>query len=470
MLIKNTFLYLIGNVVNRIGAFLLLPIYTTHLSVSDYGILELVYSTISVLSVFLGAGLAHTTLRFYFNNDDQNYRNSVITTNAIITIIISSIFACILVANSLSISELLFENKSYQYLVLILSAIIIFELVSEIYFAYIRAEQKALLYVLVSSIKLFTQLVVSIYLVVYLDMSIHGVLIANLVCVFIVWLYLSFYTLRNCGLSLNLSIIKPVLKYALPFASASIIAVVMANTDKFFIRYYIGLEELGLYGLAMKFALMLSFVLLDPIQKGYGPYRFSIMKNVNANLVYAGVTLVIIDISSLIVLSLAYFLPYVIHFIADPQYWPAISFIPILLIGVMFQAINYNMQTGILINKKTNYLFYIMLIVALFNISANYALIPLYGLYAASIIYSLSFVLMTILTYFKSKKEINIEYSWFKIFFNIALLVGLIYIGTIIEENIVTYKILLFLSFLVIIYFLNIKEHKRTILLVKDNS
>ena len=42
LLVKNTFFYLIGNILGRLGAFLLLPLYTTHLSPEKFGILELV--------------------------------------------------------------------------------------------------------------------------------------------------------------------------------------------------------------------------------------------------------------------------------------------------------------------------------------------------------------------------------------------------------------------------------------------
>ena len=79
-LLRHGGIYLIGNVMNRVGAFLLLPLYTRHLAVAEYGVLEILYSTVAVISVVLAAGLSHTTLRFYFDFKEQADRHAVVTT------------------------------------------------------------------------------------------------------------------------------------------------------------------------------------------------------------------------------------------------------------------------------------------------------------------------------------------------------------------------------------------------------
>ena len=71
---KHTSIYAIGNIINRIGAFILLPVYTNYLSVSEYGIVEIFYVISSVVSGILAIGLAHATLRFYFEFNDESDR------------------------------------------------------------------------------------------------------------------------------------------------------------------------------------------------------------------------------------------------------------------------------------------------------------------------------------------------------------------------------------------------------------
>ena len=50
---KHSYIYAIGNIINRIGAFLLLPVYTNYLTVGEYGALELFYGVSSVIFGFI---------------------------------------------------------------------------------------------------------------------------------------------------------------------------------------------------------------------------------------------------------------------------------------------------------------------------------------------------------------------------------------------------------------------------------
>ena len=59
---KHSSVYLIGNLVNRLGAFLLLPLYTHYLTVSEYGALELFYAIMGVIFGVLSIGIAHAVI------------------------------------------------------------------------------------------------------------------------------------------------------------------------------------------------------------------------------------------------------------------------------------------------------------------------------------------------------------------------------------------------------------------------
>lgn len=87
--LKHSGIYAIGNALNRFGALLLLPVYTRYLSPTEYGVLESLYLISTVVSGLLGVGIAHATLRFYFDYENQADRNSVVSTNLIASLGIS---------------------------------------------------------------------------------------------------------------------------------------------------------------------------------------------------------------------------------------------------------------------------------------------------------------------------------------------------------------------------------------------
>jgi len=90
-LFRASGIYAIGNTLNRLGGFLLLPLYTRHLSVSEYGTLEFIYAVSSIVGGILSVGIASATLRFYFDYEAEADRNAVISTNFWASLAISGV-------------------------------------------------------------------------------------------------------------------------------------------------------------------------------------------------------------------------------------------------------------------------------------------------------------------------------------------------------------------------------------------
>ena len=71
---QNTAIYMVVMVLQKGLSFFLLPLYTSFLSPSDYGILGVVTSISSLLAVFITMGLDADAARYYYkNNQDANF-------------------------------------------------------------------------------------------------------------------------------------------------------------------------------------------------------------------------------------------------------------------------------------------------------------------------------------------------------------------------------------------------------------
>ena len=93
---RHSAIYAIGNAMNRLGAFVLLPLYTHYLSAAEYGTLEVFYAISSVVSGILSVGIAHATLRFYFECTNDSERQALVCTNLIASTLISLVGVSIL--------------------------------------------------------------------------------------------------------------------------------------------------------------------------------------------------------------------------------------------------------------------------------------------------------------------------------------------------------------------------------------
>lgn len=411
-LAKNTGIYLVGNIINRLGAFILLPLYTNYLTIEQYGGLELIYSTTSILAVLFGAGLSHATLRFYFDFEEEEERNKVVITNFCTSLLLSCAGIALLFFWSKPIAFWLFDSYEAVILIYFAMGIIVLELSSEIFFAYIRAKELAAFFVSLSFIRLIVQVVLSIVLVRVYHQGIEGVLIANLTAVASIWLLTLIYVIKRCGISINLKLIKPILSYSIPFALSGILGVTAGNFDRYFLKEMHSMAELGIYGLALKFSLLLSLLLVEPFQRSYGPFRFSIMDDPKAEVINANIAEFLVIAAVLMSLGIALFTPTVLELVSAVEFHAASSIVPILLIGGIAAALNYCFQTGMLIHKRTQSIFRISVASSIALVVLNILLVPTYGVYGTASAYLAANVVTALLSNVSSQRLYRIPYRY----------------------------------------------------------
>lgn len=384
-LFRHSGVYLVGNLFNRLGAFLLLPLYTGYLSVDEYGRLELLYSLSAVISIICAAGLAHSTLRFYFDRSDPRERGRTITTGLMTVLTMAGIGAATVYVFRAPLAQLLLDDVAYTAAISLTLAVLVLELTTEVGFAYLRAREKSMFYVVVSIARLLVQVALSFYLVAIRGEGMLGVLQANLVSVFVVWTIVVGYTVRQCGIGVDLSLLPAMLRYSLPLALSSIIGSFIASIDRFLLKDMVSLEAVGLYGLAMKFAVLLVFLVVEPFTRGYGPFRFSIMEQPDAPEIQAQVAHYMFVLAVLAGVGIAMVTPETLVMMSAPGYLAAYQLVPLLAVGMVLGGLGYCYETGILYRKHTHLLLYVNVAVLAIKTLANVLLIPLWGTMGAAL-------------------------------------------------------------------------------------
>jgi O-antigen/teichoic acid export membrane protein len=95
-LLRGSLLYTLGNFLPRIGAFLLLPLYTAAMAPSEFGVYSLMLSLIGLLAIVYRLGLDGSLLRFHFDVAPTRrpalYFSATVTTLAV-TIAASALLA-----------------------------------------------------------------------------------------------------------------------------------------------------------------------------------------------------------------------------------------------------------------------------------------------------------------------------------------------------------------------------------------
>lgn len=417
---KHSSIYAAGNVINRIGAFLLLPIYTNYLTVAEYGTLELFYSTAALVGGLVGAGFAHATLRFYFEYGELRERNQVVITNLTVSMLITLAGVSVISLFAEPISAYLFHEDLSLALYIVLATVVL-ETSSQVCLAYVRAVEKSILFIALSSLKLVVQVSVNATLVIAYQAGVTGVLFGNLLAVLTGWLILIVFVVRNCGLSWDFAKLKQVLLYSYPFVLSSITGLVRGNADRFLINGMLGVEALGLYALAIRFAQVLDNLLGEPFRNSYGAFRYSVMKQENAGQMQADIFRLLMIGSLTLALGLAFYAIDVLRIMSAREFHEASTLLPLLLLAGLTTMGCYVAQSGILISKNTKYVFYISVLSATLSVVFNMLLIDRFGVQGACLAQLLTAGVVLVVMEMLSRRYFKVAYDYKKLALLFAL-------------------------------------------------
>ena len=418
---RHSTVYAAGNALNRLGAFVLLPIYTRLLAPAEYGALETLYLVSAVISGILGVGIAHATLRFYFDYKDPADRKSVVSTNLMASLVISALGVLLVGVFSGWITNNLFRGvalgKAFQWMLLT----IVFELASQVALAYVRAIERSVLFIVVSLAKLLIQVVANTIALVHFHAGVEGVMAGNCLTVALGFGILAAVTLRDCGLRFEWSKLMPVLRYSYPLLLSALVGIASATADRFLLQSLVSLEALGIYALALKFSKLISDLAGEPVNRAYGAYRFTIMERPDAGVIQADVVRFLAVLLAVMGLGVVLFAPNVLRLMAAPAYWSAARYLPFLALAAVLQVLVYPLQTGIYYQKQSRQIFYISVVQSVVGIGLGALLIWQLGTLGACISVLATSTTTLVMTNLISQRYFQVHYAHSKFLVLLAL-------------------------------------------------
>lgn len=259
---KANSLYLLINLISASSAILLIPLYISDLSVSEYGILALMNVTFAFLTIFMAVNLESAVQTFYFDHADdapgihRYFRNvySFATLLALAGIILFSLSGPLIFRYTFHSDSIdFFPNGMIVAISAALTAI------NQIYFVLLRNQERVKTFGSLTLISTVLNILSQVVFIVLLDLGITGALLGPLVAstaIFIIThLQNSFLTLR-----IDFSEVKGSLKYCLWLLPFLMIQWFLAKGDRIIIEGYIGLEQVGIYALLMNISMVVSLV------------------------------------------------------------------------------------------------------------------------------------------------------------------------------------------------------------------
>lgn len=435
-LILNTFILGIGTFSSKILVFLLLPIYTSYLSKSDYGVVDLIVQTSNLLIPVVSLGITNGVIRFGL---DSSYRKKDVFTTGLVSVLGGFLIFLIL-------ATILSKIINFSAYIKLIYLYVFFSNLRSLCSQFVRAKNLIRLYSFDGVLSTFTTALFTILFIVKFKMGVYGYIYAIILSDFLSALFLFFsvklYKYINFNFH-NKAIVKNILKYTIPLIPTTILWWVTNVSARYFISYMLGTEANGLYAISYKIPTLitlLSTIFIDA-------WQISAIKEKNKTERENFFTNVFKSYASLVFISGSFLIltiKIVTSALVSEAFYQSWQYAPFLILSTSFSCLVNFLGSIYFLEKKSNLSLITTLIGATVNISLNYLLIPRVGINGASFAAFISYMSVFIIRALNTRKFIKINWSTKKLAFNTIVLIVQSLVMLVEIEYWVTIEILIF--------------------------
>lgn len=233
-LVNNSFIFTIGSFGSRVINLIMIPLYTHALTTGQYGTVDIIITSVSLLMPLVTLSLSQAALRFAIDAKNDLEKNIIfqnLTTHIISVTIIMLLSPIIYRFNFLDDYKILFV------------LLLITKLANDIYSQYLRGIGKVKQYAFNGILTTVVTVLCNVLLLLVLKLGINGYIISIIVATLVsnIYIFLSIdgiTRIKNYSLDKNLQ--KQMLKYSIPMIPNSIMWWIINGSTKYFIAFFVG--------------------------------------------------------------------------------------------------------------------------------------------------------------------------------------------------------------------------------------
>ncbi len=429
---KDTAVYGFGNVALSAVSFFLIPIYTHIFSTGDYGVLDIIATASSLLSLILLMGLSLAVFRFYHDYDDAGKRE-LVSTGLWYQFVTPLVFCSLAAFFSGALSGLLFRSERYSSFLAVSLLTIPFNALMQMPITVMRLKFQKIRYNLLVLGRGLFQTAMTIVLVVFLDKGLMGVFVSGLVSAVLFSVLSLFLTARHIRFSFSLKHFQLLLSFGVPMVPASVSRWIMGSADRFFLVKMTSLSEVGLYSVGFKLAGLEAF-LFSAFQLAWSPIAYSMYRNPGSERVFRKVFLYFLLLSSVLGMFLSLFSLEALKILTRPAYYEGYKVVGLLAFGRILHAAFYLGAMGICFANRMRYYALSIVSGAVLNLVLNLLLVPPFGMMGAAAATACSHGAEACLGYYWARKFYPLSFPFFKVGLLAAIYVPFLAGGIIVNE------------------------------------
>lgn len=478
-LFQDTAIYGVSTILARGINYLLVPFYANLLSTGDNGVQGILYANIALVSILFSYGMESAYMKFASEVPSASVADSLVASSASIAQTLNSpeprqasAFTATSAKTNAAETEKRFGTPMWSLLAssLVLTALIAFiapalcgamnlpednavyvryaaailflDTITLVPMARLRLERQAIRFAAIRLLNVGATVVLSITLVVFFSLGLHGVFLANIAGSFAALLLLLPSTLSSMWSSrftFSFPLWREMLRFGLPYIPAGIAASLIDFIDRaVLIRlpddtvaalYGSGLTGKDLVGIYSRiYALgILVQLLVQVFRFAWQPFFLQHARDRDAPALFSRVMTLSVGVIIAASLAASLFVPELIEvkwfgrfYILPPPFWRGLPILPLLYLSFVFDMMYANLMAGFVIEKQTKYLPVITAFGAVATVGICLTLVPqtgsagrmIGGMMGAAIATMCGSLVMAVAGFFYARRIYPVPYEW----------------------------------------------------------
>ena len=399
---RNTILIAIANIGSRAISFILAPLYSYYLTTEQYGTMDLITTTCSLIGPLVCLDIYEATFRF---TKDEKYDNKHVISTSLIVCIVELVLCGIIFAGYSAF-------RPIRLSVLVCAVSVVVESIQCTLTQYARGKDKISIFAFSGVLHSIVILLANVLFLIALRMELIGWMISFVLAKVVVLVYLSFRLKIWKDLSIGFFdkvFLRDALRFSLPLMPSASMWWIMNASDRYILSFYWGVAATGIYAVAAKLPSILS-VFENVFYQAWQTTAIDTLNQEDREKLYSDIFRNYFRVMAVGVIGILVILKPLILLLFSKEYHDGWLPASILVIGVMIHALGGNIGVLYTVFKDTKGALKTSFIGAVTNIILNFIFIPKFGMIAAACTTLVGYIAVLSVRWIDIRKFVRLQF------------------------------------------------------------
>lgn len=421
-LAKNTIIIFVGRVCTQFISYFLLPLYTSRLLTSEYGLVDLIQTYVTLLVPIITLELEMSIFRYLIDSRENVSDTKKLMSNNFFILSVSllsfGVVYCLISS---------FITIPFRWLILLDIVICV---LSGNFLQVARGFGRTVDYSISCILTGITTIASNIVMICLFNKGAYGMIfsmaLANFVCVLYLFIRLKLYNYFDFS-KVDMRLIKKMNKYSIPLIPNGISWWIINVSDRSIVSFVLGASFNGLYAISNKFPNIISS-LTGIFNLSWSESATLHINSPDRDEFFSDITNTVLKLFTSMGVGMIAVLPFIFPIFINKAYNEAYGYIPILVLATVFNVVICLYSQVYLAKKLSRQVATTAILGAIVNIIINVCFIKKIGLYAAALSTLLSYFVMMVYRHIDLKKYVRITLEKGLVFKTIVIFTFSIYL------------------------------------------